>query len=64
MANMVKTAITHQFGEPLSIEEIPTPGVAPNQILVKIMVSGICHTDLYAINGNWFFTAFTLYTRA
>jgi propanol-preferring alcohol dehydrogenase len=30
---------------------IPTPG--PGEVLVKIMASGVCHTDLHAADGDW-----------
>jgi propanol-preferring alcohol dehydrogenase len=49
----MKAAIAHQFGSPLKIEEIPIPEVSPGKILVKIMASGVCHTDLHAIEGDW-----------
>lgn len=53
MSKMMKAAIAHQFGEPLRIEEIPIPELNSNQILVKIMASGVCHTDLHAVSGDW-----------
>jgi propanol-preferring alcohol dehydrogenase len=49
----MKAAVVHSFGEPLVIEEVPIPEVHPGQILVKIMASGVCHTDLHAANGDW-----------
>ena len=53
MAKMMRAAIAHQFGEPLILEELPIPEVKAGQILVKIAASGVCHTDLHAINGDW-----------
>lgn len=49
----MKAAIVHQFGTPLKIEEIPLPEVTPGKILIKIIASGVCHTDLHAIEGDW-----------
>ena len=46
-------AVVHQFGAPLSIEEVPVPEVGPGQILVNIKASGVCHTDLPAADGDW-----------
>lgn len=53
MAKLMKAAIAHQFNKPLVIEEVPIPVVNPDQILVKIISSGVCHTDLHAVGGDW-----------
>ncbi|MBR8828796.1 MAG: alcohol dehydrogenase AdhP [Gomphosphaeria aponina SAG 52.96 = DSM 107014] len=49
----MKAAIAYKFGEPLKIEQIPIPEPGPGQILVKIVASGVCHTDLHAADGDW-----------
>ena len=49
----MKAAVVHEFGEPLTIEEVPVPEVGPGQILVKIAATGVCHTDLHAAEGDW-----------
>ncbi|WP_350559341.1 alcohol dehydrogenase AdhP [Psychrobacter sp. CAL346-MNA-CIBAN-0220] len=53
MSNKMKAAVLHEFGQPLQIEEvdIPTPGAG--EIVVKMQASGVCHTDLHAIEGDW-----------
>lgn len=53
MAQTMQAAIARKFGAPLQLEEVPIPTVTPGKILVKIMASGVCHTDLHAINGDW-----------
>lgn len=53
MATKMKAAVVHTFGQPLVIEEVDIPGVAPGQILVRIVASGVCHTDLHAADGDW-----------
>jgi alcohol dehydrogenase, propanol-preferring len=50
---MMKAAVVHAFGQPLQIEEVPVPDVLPGQALVKIVASGVCHTDLHAAEGDW-----------
>lgn len=50
---MMKAAVVHAFGQPLSVEEVPIPDVAPGQVLVKVVASGVCHTDLHAASGDW-----------
>jgi propanol-preferring alcohol dehydrogenase len=50
---MMKAAIVPALGEPLVIEELPVPEPNENQILVRIAATGICHTDLHAVKGDW-----------
>jgi propanol-preferring alcohol dehydrogenase len=50
---LMKAAVVHTFGQPLQIEEVPVPEVAPGQVLVKVVASGVCHTDLHAADGDW-----------
>lgn len=53
MPRFMKAAVVHAFGEPLRIEEVPVPTPEPEQVLVKIEASGVCHTDLHAADGDW-----------
>ncbi|GAB3258221.1 zinc-dependent alcohol dehydrogenase [Chitinimonas naiadis] len=53
MTAMMKAAVVHDFGQPLEIEEVPVPEVPPGQVLVKVVASGVCHTDLHAAKGDW-----------
>lgn len=53
MANMMKAAVVHHLGGPLVIEQVPVPEPAPDQILVRIAATGVCHTDLHAVKGDW-----------
>ena len=50
---MMKAAVVHAFGQPLRIEEVPVPEVTPGQVLVMVVASGVCHTDLHAADGDW-----------
>jgi propanol-preferring alcohol dehydrogenase len=50
---MMKAAVVHAFGQPLQIEEVPVPDVPPGQVLVQVVASGVCHTDLHAADGDW-----------
>lgn len=53
MAQYMKAAVVHAFGEPLRIEEVPVPTPGAGQILVNVKASGVCHTDLHAADGDW-----------
>lgn len=46
-------AVVKEFGAPLRIEEYPLPTPGPGQALVKLIASGVCHTDLHAAEGDW-----------
>jgi propanol-preferring alcohol dehydrogenase len=49
----MRAAIVTKFGEPLELREVPVPTPGPGQALVKIIASGVCHTDLHATDGDW-----------
>jgi propanol-preferring alcohol dehydrogenase len=49
----MKAAVVHAFGQPLQIEEMPVKEPGLHQILVKVIASGVCHTDLHAVDGDW-----------
>jgi propanol-preferring alcohol dehydrogenase len=53
MAKMMKAAVVHAFGQPLTIEDVPVPTPGPGEVLVKIVATGVCHTDLHAADGDW-----------
>lgn len=53
MAKTMKAAVVHAFGKPLSIEEVSIPKPGPGEVLVKVVASGVCHTDLHAAEGDW-----------
>src|SRR6266496_5349736 len=49
----MKAAVVHDFTSPLSIEDVAKPTPGPEQIVVKIETSGLCHTDIHAAHGDW-----------
>ena len=49
----MKAAVVREFGAPLQIEEVEVKRPGRNQILVKVIASGVCHTDLHAVEGDW-----------
>src|SRR5260370_8822995 len=50
---MMKAAVVDKFREPLSIREVSVPAPLPGEVLVHIVASGVCHTDLHAADGDW-----------
>ena len=49
----MRAAVVHEFGKPLTIDQRPVPQPGPGQLLVRVVASGVCHTDLHAANGDW-----------
>jgi alcohol dehydrogenase, propanol-preferring len=49
----MKAAIVHDYSRPLVIEDVPIPEPGPEQVLVRIETSGLCHTDIHAARGEW-----------
>lgn len=49
----MKAAVVRTFGQPLQIEEMPVRMPGPDEILVKTITCGVCHTDLHAASGDW-----------
>lgn len=49
----MRAAIVNTFGEELEVGTAPIPEPGPGQALVKVIASGVCHTDLHAAHGDW-----------
>jgi S-(hydroxymethyl)glutathione dehydrogenase/alcohol dehydrogenase len=45
-------AVMHAVNAPLAIEQVELAALAPDDVLVKIMATGLCHTDLEALQGS------------
>jgi len=50
---MMRAAVVREFGKPLTIEQWPVPRPGRGEVLVKIVATGVCHTDLHAAHGDW-----------
>ncbi len=46
----MKAAVFHGPNQPLKIEEVETPKINANEILVKIAACGVCNTDMHYID--------------
>jgi propanol-preferring alcohol dehydrogenase len=42
----MKAAVVTELGAPLQILDIPLPRPGPDQVLVRMETSGLCHTDI------------------
>jgi alcohol dehydrogenase, propanol-preferring len=48
----MKAAVVHDFTKPLVIEDVPKPTPGANEVVVKVVSSGLCHTDIHAAHGD------------
>jgi propanol-preferring alcohol dehydrogenase len=48
----MKAAVVTSFEKPLEIKQVPIPQVGPNDILVKNIACGVCHSDLHFAKGG------------
>ncbi len=49
----MRAAVVEKYSAPLSIREVPVPEPGPDEALVELVASGVCHTDLHAADGDW-----------
>ena len=49
----MKAAVLYNINKPLVVEDIEVPDPEIGQVLVKVTASGICHTQLDNIKGNY-----------
>ncbi len=47
----MKAAVLYGPHQPLQMEELEKPDVDDNDVLIKVAVSGVCHTDLGCVEG-------------
>jgi alcohol dehydrogenase, propanol-preferring len=53
LPKLMKAAVVEEFGKPLVIKEVPVPEPGYGEVLVKVITSGVCHTDLHVRDGDW-----------
>jgi S-(hydroxymethyl)glutathione dehydrogenase/alcohol dehydrogenase len=39
-------------GKPLVIEEIDVQGPKTGEVMVRLVATGVCHTDAFTLNGD------------
>nr|WP_244939717.1 alcohol dehydrogenase AdhP [Acinetobacter guerrae] len=49
----MKAAVVTEFNQPLQIKDVEIPKVSAGKVLVKMIATGVCHTDLHAMHGDW-----------
>ena len=47
-----RAAISWEAGKPLAIEEVDLDGPKAGEVLVRLVATGVCHTDAYTLSGK------------
>ncbi|KAM4059239.1 alcohol dehydrogenase groES-like domain-containing protein [Hirsutella rhossiliensis] len=45
--------VLEKTGGPVEYKKIPVPKPGPDEVLINVKYSGVCHTDLHALLGDW-----------
>lgn len=43
-----------EAGKPLELRQVPVPEPGHGEVLVKVITSGVCHTDLHVRDADWY----------
>src|ERR1044072_7775961 len=46
-----RAAVAWEAGKPLSIEQVDLEGPRAGEVLVRIVATGVCHTDAFTLSG-------------
>jgi S-(hydroxymethyl)glutathione dehydrogenase/alcohol dehydrogenase len=49
----MRAAVMHGPGRPLVVEEIEIAEPGPGEVMVKLVASSVCHSDLHTLDGDW-----------
>lgn len=47
-----RAAVAWGAGKPLTIEEVDVGGPKAGEVLIKVVATGVCHTDAYTLSGK------------
>ena len=48
----MRAARLHEYGHPLTIDDVAMPEPGPGEVLVKVEGAGVCHSDLHVFDGR------------
>jgi S-(hydroxymethyl)glutathione dehydrogenase / alcohol dehydrogenase len=47
----MRAAVLEEFAKPLVVQEVELADPGPNEVLVRLVACGVCHTDMYSASG-------------
>ncbi|MFN3350965.1 zinc-dependent alcohol dehydrogenase family protein [Pseudorhodoplanes sp.] len=48
----MQAMVLHAIGQPLAMEERPTPEPGPGEVLIRVEACAVCRTDLHVVDGE------------
>ena len=52
-SNSITAAVLERPGEPLRVEDLLLDAPGPGEVRVRLLASGVCHSDLHMVEGEW-----------
>lgn len=49
----MKAAVLRDFKMALAVQDVSIPKPTESEVLIKVEVCGVCHSDLHVANGDW-----------
>jgi propanol-preferring alcohol dehydrogenase len=49
----MKAAVLRDFKTPLAVQDVALPQPTESEVLIKVEVCGVCHSDLHVADGDW-----------
>jgi len=49
----MKAAVLRDFKTPLTVQDVSLPKPTESEVLIKVEVCGVCHSDLHVADGDW-----------
>ena len=53
LARMTRAAVLDRPGVPSRIEDLQLAHPGPGEVRVRMLASGVCHSDLHVRDGDW-----------
>src|SRR5437763_2141445 len=47
----MRAAVLEEFAKPLVVQDVELADPGPNEVLVRLVACGVCHTDMYTASG-------------
>ncbi len=48
----IRAAVLHAVGTPMTVEQVELAEPGPNEVRVRMVAAGVCHSDLHVIKGE------------
>src|SRR4249920_2088744 len=53
MTTTIRGLVFAGAGQPLTVETLTLDPPGPGEVAVRMLASGVCHSDLHVVDGDW-----------